>query len=150
MSSREFVAELKPDPDLRRALFLSAVLIYVVGTWTIFILPVADNLQVLGAAGWALLVAVECGLLALSQLRCRKIRIYCDGSAQLQNANGAWQLAQLSHDCVVLPYLAWLKLTAADGRRCFEPLRGNSRKSQQWRRLQVIWRHNMDDLGSGS
>jgi len=42
--------------------------------------------------------------------------------------------------------LAWLVLASPDGRRWLALLQGDSRESEQWRRLQVIWRH----MGSGS
>lgn len=130
---------------MRRALGVSAVLIYAVGTWTILILPVADHLQMLGVTVWTLLMAVDGCVHALSQRRCRGIRVYADGSACIQDAAGVWQQTVLSRDCIVLPTYAWLKLTTVDGTRYYELLRGSCRESEQWRRLQVIWRH----MGSG-
>ena len=131
---------------MRRALGVSAFLIYAVGTWTILILPVADGLQMLGVAVWTLLIAVDCCVHSLSQRRCRGIRVYSDGSASIKDSAGVWQPTVLSRDCIVLPACAWLKLTSADGTRYYELLRGSCRESEQWRRLQVIWRH----MGSGA
>jgi hypothetical protein len=131
---------------MRRALGVSAFLIYAVGTWTILILPVADGLQMLGVTVWTLLMAVDYCIHSLSQRRCRRIRVYSDGSASVQDSAGVWQPTVLSQDCIVLPKYAWLKLTSADGTRYYELLRGSCRESEQWRRLQVIWRH----MGSGA
>ncbi len=57
-----------------------------------------------------------------------------------------WQTAAIGNGCVVMRKLAWLRLKPATGARYHELLRRNSLESEQWRRLQVIWRH----LGAAS
>ncbi len=64
-----------------------------------------------------------------------------DGSLRVFGANGGWYTARLATGTVVLRRYAWIRCRMEPGRYCAELLRGNCRKSDDWRRLQVIWRH---------
>ena len=145
MSSIAFVAELKPDSQLRRWFFSSALLLCGVGIWTVSNLAISAELRWLGGAAWAFAVLARGGLMLAAQLRYPIIRIHADGSVLLQNADGDWCSATMSGNCVILADFAWLDLLLADNARYSVLVRGKSRESQQWRRLQVIWRH----MGSG-
>ena len=145
MSSIAFVAELKPDRQLRRWFFSSVLLFCAAGIWTVSNLAISTELRWLGGVGWAFAVLARGGIMLATQLRYPIVRIHADGSALLQNAQGEWCSATMSDNCVILANFAWLDLLLVDNTRYSVLVRGKSRKSQQWRRLQVIWRH----MGSG-
>lgn len=71
----------------------------------------------------------------------RGLRITADGSLRCLDARGRWQPARILPGSVVLARLAWLRFETGKGAQAAELLRGDPRKSQHWRRLQVIWRH---------
>lgn len=150
MSPSVFVAELKLERYLCIWLIGSVVLLLLLGVWTIVNLPIGRELRWLGSAGWGLAVGVRGGLLAASQRRYRQVNIYADGSLFLRDRGGGWQAASLGNNSVVLSRLAWIDLVPADGRRFCGLFLGNSCENEQWRRLQVIWRHPGSSLGSGS
>ena len=108
-------------------------------------LAISLELRWLGGAGWAFAVLARGSIMLAAQLRYPIVRIHADGSALLQNAQGEWRPATMSDNCVILANFAWLDLLLVDHTRYSVLVRGKSRKSQQWRRLQVIWRH----MGSG-
>ena len=145
MSSTTFVAELTPDSELRRCFVAGILLCCAVGVWTVSSLAISAELRWLGGAAWLFAVLARGGIMLASQLRYPTIRLHADGSALLQNAAGDWCAAKMSGNCVVLANFAWLDLKLADKTRYTTLVRGKSRESQQWRRLQVIWRH----MGSG-
>ena len=72
---------------------------------------------------------------------CTAIRLSPDGEVAICNNEQEWRPGTLQTGSVVLRNVAWLRLRTADGTKFVELLRGNSRQSQEWRRLQVIWRH---------
>ena len=88
---------------------------------------------------------VQWRLISSAHKRYRSVRIHSDGTAQLLDNSGEWHSATLCKECIVLSTFAWLKLKPAQGGTYCELMRGgargNSRENQQWRRLQVIWRH---------
>ena len=126
---------------MRAVLALSMAMGYCAGVWVIYSLPVANLQQVLAAVAWSLAIAAKWRLITIAHKRWRRIRIECDGTATLQDSQGLWWPAFVSRNCIVLSKFAWLNLTVADGGRCYELMRGDSRESEQWRHLQVIWRH---------
>lgn len=145
MSPRVFVAELKPDKGLRKWLVTSVLVAVVAGVWTISNLPIAPELRWLGSVGWVLAVGVRSGLIIRSQSRYCQLNFHSDGSVLLLDLAGRWHSASWSRNSVILSNLAWIDLTMSSGRRFSGLFCGNSRESEQWRRLQVIWRH----MGSG-
>ncbi|MGI9220989.1 MAG: hypothetical protein ACR2QS_08150 [Woeseiaceae bacterium] len=145
MSPRVFVAELTPDCALRKCLITSVLLTVAAGVWSISTLPIAPELCWLGSVGWGLAVGVRSGLIIRSQSRYCQLNFHADGSVLLLDLGGHWQSASWSRNSVILSNLAWIDLTMGGGRRFSGLFYGNSRESEQWRRLQVIWRH----MGSG-
>lgn len=113
------------------------------------------------AIGFILIVMLELNVLirvvvalvwgALSYLELRQlhqgfktfgaIRVFPGGAILLQNIDKEWIPADLLTGSLLLRHFGWLRLCSADGCRFVELIRGDSRKSHQWRRLQVIWRH---------
>ena len=126
---------------MRSVLALSTASAYSAGLGVIFSLPVANLQQVLAALAWSVAIAARWRLISNAHKRWRCIRIKYDGTATVQDSHGLWRPAELAKNCVVLSKFAWLNLTVADGGRCYELVRGDSRESEQWRHLQVIWRH---------
>ena len=146
MSRSAYVANLKPDRRLRLWLIAAVLLAIAAGVWTVSNLAISAELRWLGGMGWTLAVAGRAGLVLAAQLRCRQLNVHADGSVLLQDQSGGWQAATFRNGTVVLSGLAWLDLRTDDGRGYSALFRGNCRESEQWRRLQVIWRH----MGSGS
>jgi hypothetical protein len=72
---------------------------------------------------------------------CLALRVLADGSAAVLGRDGRWQPVTLLADGVLLRRWGWIRLRMASGRVFAEPVRGSCRKSHDWRRLQVIWRH---------
>jgi hypothetical protein len=130
---------------MRRVLAASALLAYLLGIVTICSLPVDGRLMALGALVWSLQGGIQWRLISSAHKRYRSVRIHSDGTAQLLDNSGEWHSATLCKECIVLSTFAWLKLKPAQGGTYCELMRGgargNSRENQQWRRLQVIWRH---------
>lgn len=145
MSPRVFVAELKPDRELRKWLVTSVLLAVIAGVWAISNLPIAPELCWLGSVGWGLAVGVRSALIIRSQYHYCQLNFHADGSVLLLDSVGRWRFATWTRNSVILPNLAWIDLTMDGGRRFSGLFCGNSRESEQWRRLQVIWRH----MGSG-
>ncbi len=145
MSSGAYVAELRPEAAMRRVLAASALLAYLLGIAAIFALPIGGRLGAFGAAVWSLFAGAHWLLISSAHKRYRRVRIHSDGTAQLLDNGGEWHSAIICKECIVLSTIAWLKLKSAQGGNYYELVRGesrgNSRENQQWRRLQVIWRH---------
>ncbi len=141
MSSRAYVAELGPEPAMRRVLAVSAALAYLLGIATIFNLAIDARLAALGALIWSLHGGAQWFLIASAHKRFQRLRIHSDGTAELLGAGGDWHRATICKDCIVLPGIAWLKLALAKGGSYCELVRRESCGNEQWRHLQVIWRH---------
>jgi hypothetical protein len=112
-----------------------------VGVITILSLPAAGFLRAVAAAVWCSIMSAELRFISSTNKRFKRIRISSDGECELQNQDGNWETAKITQACVVLPRLAWLRLQPGNGRCHCELVSGDARESEQWRRLQVIWRH---------
>jgi hypothetical protein len=69
------------------------------------------------------------------------LRIAAGGQVERQTPDGAWEPATLCAGSLVLARFAWLRIAAAGGRPYAELVSARSHASEDWRRLQVIWRH---------
>ncbi len=101
-----------------------------------------------GCVLWLIFSGRELLIIVRAYQRINRIRIDCSGHVGLRNSSGEWQAARLATGSVVLDRFAWLRIEACDGRRSVELLRGITRKNEEWRRLQVIWRHLGAAVGS--
>ena len=72
---------------------------------------------------------------------CKAIRIDSSGEAMILGDDENWVPARLLSGSVLLRKLAWMRLQDQSGRIYLELISGDARQSQNWRRLQVIWRH---------
>ena len=141
MSLHACSAELCPEPRLRRLVLASGILLFGIGLALIMQLPVAAGYKSLIAVCWSAICAYEWISNRLAYARCGILRIDAEGRIERSNSQGAWQVHRLRSGSVVLPRLAWLRLSAGDGLRYAELLRGDICESDDWRRFQVIWRH---------
>jgi hypothetical protein len=141
LSSKEYSSELTPDPVMNRLLLVAALLTTTLGIVTIAHLPTGDLLRVAGVLAWCCVAGYEIVDISSSHKRYSRLRVFADGDVKLRTRDGQWQTAALHRGCIVLSTLAWLNLRLADGGRYRALLRGDALESEQWRRLQVIWRH---------
>jgi hypothetical protein len=141
LSSSTYSSEICPEPALRRYLLASGWTIMLIGVVPILSLPFGEFWCAAAASLWCAIVSAQLGFISSAHKRFSRIRIGSDGECQLCDQNGDWQKAKMRGGCVVLPRLAWLRLQPCKGHCYYALIRGDSRESKQWRRLQVIWRH---------
>lgn len=141
MSSSVFSAELRPDPGLRSTALYSGAALAIVGNVLIASLPFDPIARLLLAGGWSAFCGFEWRRVRRGFSDCRRLRLMADGKAMQQDPDGHWHAARVLPGSVVLRHAGWLVLELAEGRRSVQPLRGHCRESNDWRRLQVIWRH---------
>jgi len=132
---------LRPDPWLRIAVLNSGRVLVAIGLAVIVTLDLDVALR-----GAACLVFFAIGRFELQQVErgfdaCIAIRLSADGAVALCSQDREWRPGTLQTGSVVLRHFAWLRVRTIDGRNYVELLRGDTRRSVQWRRLQVIWRH---------
>jgi len=121
---------------------LSAI---VLGLGMILTLSVPLCWRVAAALVWAVINTRQLQLITRGHKRCRRIRIASGGTATMQAPDGRWFSATILHGSVVLRRIAWLRFAAEDGQHFAELMRRKYAGNEEWRRLQVIWRH----LGAG-
>ena len=141
MSYSKFSAELRPDVVLRRLVLISGVVLGAMGALMIVAMSLPAAALVAGSAVWLAVCAREIRTLRRGFAHCRALRFKSDGTLWLLDADGAWRAARLAPGSIVLRRLAWIRCVTSQGCQCAELLRGNCRQSEDWRRLQVIWRH---------
>ena len=141
MSSNSYSARLTPDPWLQIIVLTSGRVLYAIGIVLILILPLHPTLRAAGCLFWLILANWETSRLQRGFGQCVEIRIYASGDVEIADDNADWSPASLLPGSLVLRKRAWLRLQTLDGRTIVQPLRGNTREDQEWRRLQVIWRH---------
>jgi hypothetical protein len=104
-------------------------------------MPLHWALKTAAVLAWLLLCVRELGILSRGFAHCDGLRLSADGQLLVLDARGNWQAARILAGTVVLRRLAWIRCRTGQGQRCAELLRGDSRLSRDWRRLQVIWQH---------
>ncbi len=141
MSSSSYSTRLTPDPWLRIAVLTSGRLLVAAGLVLILILDLDAKIRAASCVIWVVaarheLIRIERGFESLTA-----VRLSSAGEFAVLNSDQEWLPVTLQTGSVVLRNFAWLRLQAANGDHFVELLRGNARQSQEWRRLQVIWRH---------
>jgi len=126
---------------MRRIVVASSWAVILTGLIVIISLPIDGWLRAAGSSIWLIVMGVELRVISSAHKRFGRIRVHSDGQIELQDNEGHWRAATIANGCVVTQKLAWLRLKPATGARYHELLRRNSLESEQWRRLQVIWRH---------
>ncbi len=141
MSSTTYSAELRADAWLRLIVISCGRLLAAAGLILILMLPVAAGLRFVGCLIWLAWSWLELRRYHQGYATYRRIRIRVGADLQLLNGEHEWVAARLLTGSVLLQRIGWLYLETADGRRFAELVRGDCRESDDWRRLQVIWRH---------
>jgi len=141
MSSIKYSAELRPDALLRRVVLVSGMVFAVLGVVLILTLPLHAAALIAGSVGWLLLCARELVVAGQGFSYCCRLRIAVDGDILLLDPDGVWQPARLLSGSAVLRRVGWILFETSEGRQFAELVRGRCRQSDDWRRLQVIWRH---------
>ena len=141
MSSTAYFAEITPEPALRRIVLWSGVTLVVVACVIILSLPLAPWLRLAACGLWTALAGRELRHLQRAWRACRRLRFSADGGIELLEADGQWHAASLEAGSVLLQKAGWVRLRNRHGDRYGELFCGDPRRSPDWRRLQVIWRH---------
>lgn len=141
MSSSAFSAEFIADSRLRCAVLLSGGTLAALGLLVIMLLPVHFALRVTGAVAWAVASGIELLRLQRAYSRYVGLRVCHDGTMRVQQRGGDWQAARLLPGSLLLRRTAWIRVQSERGEVFAELLRGECRRSVNWRRLHVIWRH---------
>ena len=141
MSSNSYSTCLTPDPWLRIAVLTSGRLLNAAGLVLILTLEADAVRRGLGGLVWFVMGSLELARIERGFDSCVAIRLSSEGEIMVLNSEQEWLSGTLQTGSVVLRNLAWLRLQTADGENLIELLQGNARQSQDWRRLQVIWRH---------
>ncbi len=132
---------LRPDPWLRIIVLISGRLLIAAGLVVVLTLQIEVGIRAIAALTWLLVGGRQLQQTERGFASCRAIRLLPDGQIAILDSNDQWLPGRLQSGSVVLGTLAWLRLKTYSGANHVELLRGNCRQDQQWRRLQVIWRH---------
>ena len=146
MSSRRFVADLKPDPRLRNIVMLTGCAALLVGLVLLMRLPILPPIRVSLIAFWLFGGLRQLGRQSRGNRRVRAIRLG-EAEATLIDRQGRQSPVQIMSGSVVLPGLAWLRLECPDGLIFGELLRGDAAVSKHWRHLQILWRQGPGPFG---
>ena len=141
MSSNSYSASLTPDPWLRIVVSISGRLLIAAGLALILILPIDVAERLAGSLAWAAIGWFEIRRLESGNEACRAIRVDSSGEFTILDNAGDPVPARLLTGSVLLRKLGWIRLESQNGQIFLELIRGDARQSQDWRRLQVIWRH---------
>jgi len=141
MSSVSFSVEIHLNPELRRRVLQSACALSVLGSAVILTLAATPVVAILALGLWLLWSGRE----LLRYRRCygrwqRLSLLAPEGVARISGASDS-ESVRILPGSVILPRLAWLRLKAENGDVWGELVRGNARESEDWRRLQLVFRH---------
>ena len=140
-ASTSYSAEIKPDARLRRVVLLSGALLLLAGLACAALLAVPAGLKAVVALTWACLCGYEWLAFRRGYGSGRALRIAAGGTVLRQCRDGTWQPARLCAGSLVLPRFAWLRVAPAGARPYAELVSAAGHETEEWRRLQVIWRH---------
>ena len=141
MSSTAFLAEIYPEAGLRRVVGVSGLILAALGMAAIALATVPIAVRLPACLAWGVYSGLELRSLRRGWRRCHGIRIEAGGDMEVRDACGTWRPARLANGSVLLRHYGWLRLVTLDGVHVQELLRGHCRRSRDWRRLHVIWRH---------
>jgi hypothetical protein len=126
---------------LRITVLTSGRLLIAAGLVLILTFDLDTTIRVVGCFVWFVagryeIVGIERGFES-----CNAVRLSSDGDIAVLNNDQEWLPVTLQTGSIVLRNYAWLRMQTENGEKFVELLRGNARQSEDWRRLQVIWRH---------
>jgi hypothetical protein len=120
---------------------LTGGLLFVGGLACLAVLAVSTALKALLAISWSVLCGFEGLALQQGYAGGEALRIAAGGHVERRSPGGAWEPARLRAGSLVLARIAWLRIAAPGVRPYAELVSARSHTSEDWRRLQVIWRH---------
>jgi hypothetical protein len=126
---------------LRLIVITCGRLLAAAGLILILMLPVAVSLRCGSCLLWLAWSWFELRRYHQGYAAYCRIRVGPGADVQLLNGEGEWVTATLLSGSVLMQRIGWLHLETADGISFAELIRGDCRESDDWRRLQVIWRH---------
>lgn len=139
-SSATYWTSIRPDWRLRALVIASGTIFLLAGLALIAGLPVPGPARGAAIVLWTAWAARELRVHLRAYRRWSGYRIAADGDIGLLHGSREHR-GRLLPGCVVLPGVAWLRLAGQGGPAWGELVRRDSRESEAWRRLQVIFRH---------
>lgn len=140
MSLNAYSAHLNPDPWLRIVVLTSGRLLFAAGLALILTLDFPAAGRVIASIIWLTLAKIELGRLQRGFDECVAVRVHADGRIEVLDGTSEWCPCTLLSGSMLLRNLAWFRLQSSSGAVITELFSGHVRDSQDWRRLQVIWR----------
>jgi hypothetical protein len=140
-ASTSFSADIAPDARLRRLVLLSGALLFLAGLACVILLAVSTGLKGLITLIWVCICGYEWLAFRHGYATGGVLRIAAGGSVDRQCSDGTWQPARLCPGSLVMPRFAWLRVAPAGARPYAELVIAAGHETEDWRRLQVIWRH---------
>lgn len=141
MSSSTYSACLTPDLRLRRLVVRSSILFAMLGVVLLWRLPYPSWQLVPAVGGWLCLFHWQLSRMRRGWAHCDVIRVLPGPLFEVQDRSGIWRATTLESGSFVIGRVAWLRLSIDEGDEIAELLLRSSRRCNNWRRLQVIWRH---------
>ena len=111
------------------------------GIAAVAVLPLAWQWRVVAGVCWGLYTGRDLWLIASANKACKRLQVDQDGGIRVFDQRDCCSLATMDSGSMVLRRIAWLRFSTDAGRRHVELIRRKSARSNDWRRLQVIWRH---------
>lgn len=141
MSSPTYSSYLQAEDWSRIVVTVSGQLLAFTGFVIILTLDMPAALRALGCIAWWLWTYLEMDRIERGFANCRAIRVNSDRSLEVLNSEMECIPSRLLGGSMVLPNMAWIRYETGSGSRAAEFFIGDCRSSNEWRRLQVIWRH---------
>jgi len=141
VSSISYSTCLTPDPWLRITVLTSGRLLIAAGLVLILTLNLDTAIRAASCFAWFVAGRYEIVRIERGFESCNAVRLSADGDIAVLNNDQEWLPVTLQTGSIVLRNYAWLRMQTENGEKFVELLRGNARQSEDWRRLQVIWRH---------
>jgi hypothetical protein len=140
-ASTYYWAEIAPDSRLRFLVLVSGAVLFLAGLALIPWLALARTAEGVLAIAWTVLCGREWRALQRGYARNGTLRVAAGGLVERQCRDGSWRPARLCAGSIIATRFAWLRIRPRSGLRYAELVSRKSQKSEDWRRLQVIWRH---------
>ena len=141
MSSSAYSACLQVDPSLRRFVLASGLILAAAGVPLILTMPLALPIKAPFVAAWLCLCARDIQKLRKAYTCYCALQVGKEGEVRLRDNDGNWHEARLLAGSILLRRLGWIRIGDTRGLVFAELVRGSCSEGQDWRRLQVIWRH---------
>jgi hypothetical protein len=148
MSSERFEVLLQPDPDLRRSVIQSGVLLALLGAFlliTTYGLPAAAKAALTPA--WLLWNGWEIRRQRRGSRSVDQVRLTADGTVTVFGPDGRAMPARLAAGTLVLERWAWLRLDLPGVGRHGEPLSRCGTGEATWHRFRLIYRQGAAGFG---